>query len=298
MKQGNKPRLTLTNPKRILYPEIGSTKGDLAEYYMEVADWILPHLLRRPLTLVRCPEGWEKECFYQKHLGDTASAHLRSIPVVEKDGQEYYSVGDDIEGVVALVQIGVLEIRVWGCRDDSLDKPDMMIFDLDPAPDVVWDKMIKAAYLLRDRLSSLGLSSFLKTTGGKGLHVVVPLIPEADWDMVKAFSRAVAERIVREFPHEYIATMSKEKRKGKIFIDYLRNGRGATSIAAYSTRKRRKAPISTPIAWEELTMDLQPDSYNIGNIRQRPADLPDDPWEEYFSVRQTITEEMKKRMGL
>ena len=158
--------------------------------------------------------------------------------------------------------------------------------------------MIEAAYLLRERLAGLGLTSFVKTTGGKGLHVVVPLTPEADWDVVKAFSRAVAESIVRESPREYIATMSKQKRRGKIFIDYLRNGRGATSIAAYSTRKRRNAPISTPLAWVELTKDLRPDRYDIRNIRERLAELAEDPWGEYFSVRQTITEEMKKKVGL
>ncbi len=298
VKKGAGTKLTLSNPKRVLYPEIEVTKQDLAEYYLEVADWILPHLVGRPLTLVRCPEGWGRECFYQKHLGETATAHLRSIPIVEKEGQEYYSIADTIEGVFSLVQIGVLEIHVWGSRDSALEQPDMMVFDLDPAPEVVWEKMIEAAYLLRERLAGLGLTSFVKTTGGKGLHVVVPLTPEADWDVVKAFSRAVAESIVRESPREYIATMSKQKRRGKIFIDYLRNGRGATSIAAYSTRKRRNAPISTPLAWVELTKDLRPDRYDIRNIRERLAELAEDPWGEYFSVRQTITEEMKKKVGL
>ena len=278
----------LTNPNRVFYPEIGVTKRALAEYYTEIADWIMPHLAGRPLTLVRCPEGREKECFFQKHLRDGAPEILRSIPVMEKNEKVYYSVADNIEGVIALVQMGALEIHVWGSREDKLEQPDMMIFDLDPAPEVDWGEMVKAARLMRERLSNLGLESFVKTTGGKGLHIVVPLTPNADWETVKAFSKAVADSIVREYPGKYIATMSKEKRKGKIFIDYLRNGRGATSVAAYSTRSRHGAPISTPVAWDELTTDLKPDSYNIQNIRGRLSHLQGDPWAGYFSLRQEI----------
>ncbi|MFZ0930227.1 MAG: DNA ligase D [Syntrophobacteraceae bacterium] len=294
----NPSSVALSNPDRVFYPEIGVTKLALAQYYTEIAGWIMPHLAGRPLTLVRCPEGWQKECFFQKHLGDAASEVLRSIPIVEKDGLHYYSVADNIEGVIELVQIGALEIHVWGSREDKLEQPDMMIFDLDPAPEVGWASMIKAARLMRERLSDLGLASFVKTTGGKGLHIVVPLTPEAGWATVKSFSKAVAESIVREAPGEYIATMSKEKRKGKIFIDYLRNGRGATSIAAYSTRSRRGAPISTPVAWDELTADLKPDSYNIQNIRRRLAGLEENPWARYFSVRQEITQEMMEKAGV
>ncbi len=287
----------LSNPNRVFYPEIGVTKRALAEYYTEITGWIMPHLARRPLTLVRCPLGWEKECFFQKHFADTASEVLRSIPIMEKDGLRHYAVADNIDGVIELVQIGALEIHVWGSREDKLEQPDMMIFDLDPAPEVGWASMIKAARLMRERLSDLSLASFAKTTGRKGLHIVIPLTPQAGWETVKSFSRAVAESIVREAPGEYIATMSKEKREGKIFIDYLRNVRGATSIAAYSTRRKPGAPISTPVAWDELTVDLKPDSYNINNIRRRLAGLAEDPWAGYFSIRQEITQEMKKKAG-
>lgn len=286
----------LSNPGRVFYPEIGVTKRALAEYYLDIADWIMPHIAGRPLTLVRCPEGWEKQCFYQKHLAGAASEALRSIPVLEKDGLHHYSVADSIQGVIDLVQMGALEIHVWGSRKDNLERPDMMIFDLDPAPEVQWASVIRAARLLRERLSGLGLVSFVKTTGGKGLHIVVPLAPKADWGVVKAFSRAVAESIVREAPGEYVATMSREKRSGKIFIDYLRNGRGATSIAVYSTRSRRGAPISAPLAWHELTADLKSDSFNIGNIRGGLTGSGEDPWAGYFSVRQEITEEMRKKV--
>ncbi len=288
------PDLTLSNPDRVLYPEIEVTKRDLAEYYEQVAGWMLPHLVRRPLTLVRCPEGWKKECFFQKHLGDSAPAVLRQIPFLEREGVEYYSIVDNVEGLVSLVQIGVLEIHVWGSREENLEQPDMMIFDLDPDPEVPWEKMVRAAFLVRERLTDLGLRSFVKTTGGKGLHIAVPLAPRRHWDEVKEFSRAVAEGIVRESPSEYIATMSKSKRKGKVFIDYLRNGRGATFIAAYSTRARTGATVSAPIGWDELLSGIKPDTFNIGNIRQRLSSLKKDPWEGYFKVRQTITDRMKK----
>jgi bifunctional non-homologous end joining protein LigD len=290
--------MALSNPDRVLYPEIGVTKRDLAQYYTDIADWIMPHLAGRPLTLVRCPEGREKECFFQKHLGDTALDVLRSVPVLEKDGQVYYSIAENIDGVIALVQMGALEIHVWGSREDKLEQPDMMVFDLDPDPEVGWAGVIEAALLMRERLLNLGLASFVKTTGAKGLHIVVPLTPEADWDAVKAFSRAVAQSIVRESPGEYIATMSKAKRKGKIFIDYLRNGRGATSVAAYSTRNLPGAPVSAPVAWDELTVELKANSYNIFNIRHRLAGLKNDPWTGYFSVQQRITGEMNKKVGL
>jgi len=286
----------LSNPERVFFPEIGVTKRALAEYYTDIADWIMPHLAGRPLTLVRCPEGRGKGCFFQKHLGDAAPEVLRTIPVMEKDERVYYSVADNIDGVIALVQMGALEIHVWGSREYMLEQPDMMIFDLDPAPEVDWSAIIRAAGLMRERLSNLGLESFVKTTGGKGLHIVVPLTPKADWETVKVFSKAVADSIVRDNPREYIATMSKQKRTGKIFIDYLRNGRGATSIAPYSTRSRLGAPISTPVAWDELTADLKPDSYNIQNIRRRLFHLQANPWAEYFSIRQEINGEMKAKL--
>ncbi|MGA2402776.1 MAG: DNA ligase D, partial [Syntrophobacteraceae bacterium] len=290
--------VSLSNPDRILYPEMGITKRVLAEYYSDVSPWMLPHVQRRPLTLVRCPEGWRAGCFFQKHPGDMAPKALRSIPVMGKDGLEYYSVADDAEGLTALVQMGALEIHIWGSREEKLEQPDTMIFDLDPDPSVHWEQMIAAACLLRDRLSDLGLESFLKTTGGKGLHVAVPLTPRGRWDEVKEFSRTVAGSIVRESPREYIATMSKAKRKGKIFIDYLRNGRGATFIAPYSTRAKRGAPISAPVGWGELGMDLRPDTYNIENIRKRLSSLAKDPWEGFYSVRQSITRKMKKKLGM
>ncbi|MDR3568136.1 MAG: DNA ligase D [Syntrophobacteraceae bacterium] len=287
----------VTNPDREFFPDIGVTKKDLIDYYTDIADWILPHLRRRPLTLVRCPGGLGNACFFQKHFDESAPPVLFPVTIPGKNGEEIYSVLDTIEGVIALVQMGALEIHAWGSRDDRLEQPDLMIFDLDPAQDVPWAKMINAAFFLRDKLLALGLKSFVKTTGGKGLHIAVPLKPKVDWDGVKEFSRAVSEIIVKDSPRDFIATMSKAKRKGKIFIDYLRNGRGATSVAPYSTRAGADCTVSTPLAWEELSEKIKSDSYNIGNIRARLAGLKDDPWKGYFSIRQSITAAMRKKVG-
>jgi bifunctional non-homologous end joining protein LigD len=290
--------VSLSNPDRILYPEQGVTKLQLALFYKEIADWILPHVVRRPLTLVRCPQGHQNECFYQKHLEEALPETMRGVTIREKEGEGIYIVIDDLPGLISLVQLGVLEIHPWGARDDDVERPDMMVFDLDPGPDVPWDAVIRAARLLHDRLDKLRLTNFLKTTGAKGLHVVVPLERRAGWEEVKAFSKALVEDVVKAEPHNYVATMSKAKRKGKIFIDYVRNSRGATSIAAYSTRARSGAPVSTPIGWNELSADLPSDAFNIHNLPARLRNLRKDPWESYFEVRQSIAQSMKTRLGI
>ena len=228
----------LSHPEKVLYPEQDITKRDLANYYVRVAEWMLPHVKGRPLALLRCPEGHTKSCFFQKHPGQGASEHLRQVNVSASGPAEYNLTIVDTASLVALVQMGVLEIHAWGCLSRQLEKPDRLIFDLDPDPGVEWPEVVRAARELRLLLEELDLESFLKTTGGKGLHVVVPVVPRMDWDEAKAFCHAVADFMVRGAPDRYIATMSKAARKGKIFVDYLRNGRGATAVAAYSTRAR------------------------------------------------------------
>ena len=279
----------LSNPNRILYPDQGITKIALARYYEQVADLILPHMTKRPLTLVRCPRGAEKTCFYQKHFDDdSVPEHLRLIDIREKDGIDRYAVLDDIRGVIRLVQMGVLEIHLWNSRADTLEQPDMMVFDLDPGPGVIWETVVEATFLLRDHLSDLGLTSFLKTSGGKGFHVVVPLVPRDGWDDVKAFTRRVAETLVRRHTERFVATMSKKKREGKIFIDYLRNSRGATSVAPWSTRARPGAPVSAPIGWDELTPALKADAFRIDNLAVRIAGGYHDPWNGFFRISQLL----------
>jgi bifunctional non-homologous end joining protein LigD len=288
----------LTNPERVYYPGVGVTKEELARFYEEIGDWVLPWVAGRPLTLVRCPEGQEGECFYQKHLNETMPPALKGVEVRERTGTETYVYLEDLPGLVTLVQLGVLEFHPWGARVDDVERPDLMIFDLDPGEDVAWEAVVTGARLLRERLVDLGLESFLKTTGGKGLHVVVPLVRRAGWDEVKDFARAVAEEVVQSAPRHYLATMSKTKRRGKIYIDYLRNARGATSVAAYSTRARPGAPVSTPISWEELSEHLSSDAYTIHNLPRRLAHLKEDPWAGMGKVRQTITKAMKNKVGM
>jgi bifunctional non-homologous end joining protein LigD len=283
----------LSNPDRVLYPDQGITKQELAEYYERIAEWFLPYVVRRPLTLVRCPEGYTGECFFQKHLTESLPDAVRGVMVPVKGKQEEYVAVDDVAGIVALVQMGVLEIHPWPAREDQLERPDQIVFDLDPGEGVEWKAVIDAARELRERLESVGLMSFLRTSGGKGLHVVVPLARRNTWDELKQFAKAVADTMTREAPDRYIATMSKAKRRGKVFIDYLRNQRGATAIASYSTRAKAGAPVATPLAWDELTARTKPNMYNIHNITKRLNKLKRDPWKDFFSPRQSITRKMQ-----
>ena len=288
----------LSHPDKVLYPDLGLTKDDLARYYVRVADWMLPHIVDRPLAIVRCPAGSNKPCFFQKHPGEGASSCLRQVNISQKGAPEYHLAIDDVAGLISLVQMGVLEIHVWGSRARQLEKPDRLIFDLDPDPSVEWGQVVSAAREMRGLLEELGLTCFLKTTGGKGLHVLVPVRPRADWDAAKAFCRAVAEFMVRAAPDRFVATMSKAARKGKIFIDYLRNGRGSTAIAPYSTRAKPGATVSVPIAWEELTPSLHSDHFTIENVPPRLSKLKTDPWAEVAKTRQSITATMANRLAV
>ncbi len=288
----------LTNPDRVLYPEQGITKRDLAQYYEQVADQILPHLIDRPLSLVRCPRGRTGQCFYQKHFDETLPDHLGGFDIMEKRTTATYIILKDVYGLVSLAQMGVLEIHPWNARTERIERPDRMVMDLDPGPGISWGQIVEATLLLRDFLSEIDLAGFVKTTGGKGVHIVVPLVRRSGWEELKAFARAVAETMVRRHPDRFIATMSKEKRKGKIFIDYLRNSRGATSVAAYSTRAREKAPVSAPLRWDELTSDMASDAYRIDNLPNRISALKDDPWKGFFDLNQSITRAMRKKVGL
>ena len=290
--------VTLTNPERVLYPEQGLTKRQIAQFYVDIADWVLPYVVNRPLSIVRCPAGRQKHCFYQKHVNDTVHPAVSGVEVQEKDGPKQYLMITGLEGLVALVQMGVLEIHPWGARADRVDRPDLLVFDLDPDPAVGWEAVVTGARLMHDRLEELGLRSFLKTSGGKGLHVCMPIERRTSWDDVKAFCRALAESITADDPAHYIATMSKARRKGRIFIDYLRNARGATSVAAYSTRARPGAPVSAPIRWDELTADLSPSQYTVENLRDRLNALKQDPWDGFFDVRQSITAGMQRKLGM
>ena len=286
----------LTHPDRVLYPEQGITKRELALYFEQIADSILPHVAGRPLTLVRCPEGQSKACFYQRHVTDSASEWIRPVPIKERGKLVNYVAVDSLQGLIALVQMGVLELHTWGCTTDDIDRPDRLIFDLDPDPEIAWGPVKQAAQSLRGYLGDLGLPSFVKTTGGKGLHVVVPLVPKIDWETAKEFSKQIAQRMVHRAPDRYTATMSKAKRRGKIYIDYLRNAKTATAVAAYSTRARVGAPVSMPVRWEELGADIRGDHFNLRNTPERLSRLRKDPWHEYESARRAITPALIKKL--
>ncbi|MEX2529599.1 MAG: DNA ligase D [Gemmatimonadota bacterium] len=290
--------VALSNPDRVLYPEQGVTKRDLARYYETVEEWILPHLEDRPLSLVRCPGGRGEKCFYQKHLTEGLPEPVRGIEVGDEDEPSLYVAVDDLPGLVTLVQFGVMELHPWGSREDRLDRPDRIVFDLDPGEGVQWRLVTEAAHSLRGRLGDLGLESYLRTTGGKGLHLMVPIARRSDWDDVKGFARDIARAMEREEPERYVSTARKAKRKGKIFVDYLRNGRGATAIASYSTRARPGAPVATPLRWEELSRLPGPDRYTVLNIPARLGALGSDPWEGLFQNRQVLTRSMREAAPL
>lgn len=286
----------MTNPDRVLYPEEGLTKFGLAEYYLQVAEWMLPYLKGRPLTLVRCPSGQHKSCFYQKHLGKGAPAALRSVAIKEKDGTVGdYALADDVAGLVSLVQLGILEIHIWGSREDSLEQPDVLVFDFDPDEKLPWSAIAQAAREMRDLLGELGLETLVKTTGGKGLHVLLPIRRRWEWPQVKEFARAVATSLAARSPEKYTTNMSKAARPGKIFIDYLRNERGATFVAPFSTRARLGAPVSMPVAWDEIGR-IHSDHFTVGNAPVRLAALDRDPWAEFGKLKQSLTMAMLKKL--
>jgi bifunctional non-homologous end joining protein LigD len=284
--------MRLTNPDRVLYPEAALTKRDLAEYYASVADWILPHLVHRPLSLVRCPEGRQRACFFQRHMGENMPRPIRGVEVPEKDGTELGIAIDDAEGLAALVQLGTLEIHPWGSREDKLDYPDRIIFDLDPGPGVDRSALVQAAREVRDRLQDLDLTSFVRTSGGKGLHIVVPIARTLEWAPLKVFARSFATRLERDDPARYIARMSKAQRTGKNFVDYLRNERGATAVASYSSRARPGATVATPLSWTELREGRNPQAFTIRTIPRRLARVRRDPWDGFFELRQEVAQSL------
>jgi bifunctional non-homologous end joining protein LigD len=290
-------RVRLTHPDRLLYPEDTLTKLDLARYYRAVADWALPNLAHRPLTLVRCPGGQGNPCFYQKHLGKGAPDAIGHVDITEDGETVAYPVVEDLAGLIGLVQMNVIELHPSGATTQKLDTPDRITFDLDPDEGLAWPRVTEAAIEIRAALLAIGLQSFVKTTGGKGLHVVVPLQPKLGWGEVKAFTKWVADQFVAQSPGKFTANQAKRARHGRIYIDYLRNSRGATAIGAYSPRARQGAPVSTPLFWEEVEKGVRPEGFTVATVPQRLAALDTDPWAEIGTLRQSISAAVRRRMG-
>ena len=281
--------ISISHPQRVIYSGTHITKQELAEYYLFVADKIMPHIVDRPLSMVRCPEGASEPCFFQRHVGLGKSPHLHEVRVSVKGDARDYLMIHDVEGLISLVQWGVIELHPWQCAANNLDKPDRMIFDLDPDPSVSLKQLIDGAHEVRQRMQELGLSTFLKTTGGKGLHVVVPMTPSYSFPAIKSFARAIAESMASDSPTKYVATMSKAKRTGKIFVDYLRNDVTSTAVAPYSARAREGATVSTPLGWQELTGKLKLPSFTIGAVPQRLKRQRKDPWQHFSKTKQKIS---------
>jgi bifunctional non-homologous end joining protein LigD len=276
----------LSHPDRVVFPAQGYTKLDLARYHDAVAGWELPHLRGRPLTLLRCPGVIGPDCSFMRHSKVWAPQALRRVRIPEKTKLGEYLIADTPEAVIALVQMDVIEIHTWNSRADDVERPDRIVVDLDPGPEVTWRGVIAGAHALRDALAALGLRSFVKTTGGRGLHLVAPIVRERDWSECLAFSRSLAQALERHQPRAFTTRYAKAGREGKILLDYLRNNRTNTSIAALSTRAREGAPVSLPIAWEELTPRLRPERLTIATV---PRKLRDDPWTDYWKLRQRLT---------
>jgi bifunctional non-homologous end joining protein LigD len=281
----------ISSPDRVLFAKPKLTKLDLAEYFLAVSGRMLPHVRARPLSLVRCPEGPAKQCFFQKHTKKGMPAALKSVPVKEGDGEiaEYLMV-DDAAGLVAVAQIGGIEIHLWGSRAKTLERPDRLVFDLDPDPSVGFADVREAARDVRKLLETAGLETFALVTGGKGIHVVAPLDASQDWEIVKSFAKGVATKLAENEPDRFVATMSKAKRKGRIFIDWLRNERGSTAIAPYSPRAKAEASVAVPVSWTELSRVESANAFTIPIVLQR-IKRKTDPWSGYFETRQRISRE-------
>jgi bifunctional non-homologous end joining protein LigD len=281
--------VAVSHPDRRVYPDPPLTKLDVAKYYESIEDWIVPHVEGRPLTLVRCPEGIGSGCFFMKHSQVWAPAALRRVRIQEKTKVGEYLIADDLAGVVGLVQMGILEIHTWNSVYEDVERPNRLVIDLDPGAKVSWPRVVHAARAVRAALEALDLESFVKTTGGRGLHVVVPLRPQADWAACLAFARALGEALERSSEGEYTTDFAKAGRADKILIDYLRNNRTNTSIAAYSTRARAGAPVSVPLTWDELRNSLKPEAFTVLTVPARLKRLKADPWKGYWSSRQRLT---------
>jgi bifunctional non-homologous end joining protein LigD len=286
----------LSHADRTLYADTGLTKQAVAQYYLDVADWALPHLAHRPLTIIRSTGAKGQRAFYQKHVGAGMPDEIKGFKIAGEE--EPFPVIEDVSGLIALVQVGVVEIHPWGSRIDNVERPDRITFDLDPDEGLAWERVTDAAIEVRDALDAIGLRSFVKTTGGKGLHVVMPLAPKLDWDAAKTFSKWVADRLAEERRELFTANPIKKERRGRIYLDYLRNSRGATAVGAYSPRDRAGTTVSTPISWAEVEQGVSPGDFIVATIPGRIAGLKADPWEEIGDTGQTIAARVRKHIGI
>jgi bifunctional non-homologous end joining protein LigD len=279
--------VAISSPERLLFPRAELTKLDMLRYYESIGEWMLPHLVGRPLTLKQCAPDVD-HCRYLRHSGERAPRQVRVIDIAEQTKVGDYMIIDDLSGLIALAQRNIIEFHTWNSTANRLETPDRVVFDLDPGPNVAWKDTVAAARLVRKSLQQIGLESWVKTTGGKGLHIVVPIVPKHDWSSCLAFARTVAGEIAAHDPARFTLTSAKKAlRTSQILIDYLRNNRTNTAVAAYSARARPNASVSVPIAWDELTPRLQPERWTMRTVPKRVA-ARRDPWAGYFRARQKL----------
>ncbi|ROL83622.1 DNA ligase D [Pseudomonas chlororaphis] len=286
----------ITHPERVIDKQSGTTKLQLAQFYASIDQQILPHLRDRPVSLLRAPEGVEGEQFFQKHAEHLAIPHIRHLDPALDPGHARLMEIDSTAALIGAVQMGTIELHTWGATHDQIETPDLFVLDLDPDPALPWKSMLEATQLTLSVLDELGLQVFLKTSGGKGMHLIVPLARKADWDTVKGFAKAIAQFMAQQLPERITATMGPKNRVGKIFVDYLRNTRGASTVAAYSVRARPGLPVSVPIARDELGDVRHAQQWNVANLSQRLEALTEDPWHGY-AHRQRITAKMWQQLG-
>ena len=277
--------IRISSPTRIVYPELGLTKLDLVRYYDRVAAAMFPHVKNRPLSLVHCPEGLQAPCNYMRHRRVWGPSVLKRVTIREKTKVGEYLAVVNVEGIIALAQMGIIEVHTWNSTIDDVERPNRIVWDLDPGPAVAFKDVIAGAIAVRKMLETLGLETWVKTTGGHGIHVVAPLKPDRQWDECLEFAKAVAEALVRSNPL-YTITFAKAGREKKILIDYLRNNRTNTSVAAFSARARPSATVSMPVSWQQLTAKLDPQRFTV---LTSPKKLRTDPWREYWRCKQTIS---------
>lgn len=286
----------ISNPQRVIDEASGVTKLGLAEYYLSVASWLVPHLVGRPLSIVRAPDGVGGESFFQRHCGRLKMPHMHTLPKSLDPEHARLIQADDIGAVIEAVQMGTVEFHTWNARSDRIERPDRVIFDLDPDPALPWSSMVEATELTLNLLEQLGLQVFLKTSGGRGMHVVVPIDRRHDWELVRQFSRSVTERLARNAPELIVDKMGPKNRVGRIFVDYLRNQRGASTVVAYSVRARPGLAVSVPLGREELAQINGAERWNTRNLHERLAALRSDPWARYGAVRQGLNRAVFKRL--
>lgn len=286
----------ITSPDRVIDDVSGVHKAELAQYYLDIAPWMLPHLKRRPVALLRAPDGIGEEQFFQKHANRLEIPHIKQLDPALDPGHAPLMEIDNVHGLVGAAQMGTVELHTWTATVDRIETPDLFVLDLDPDPSLPWSAMLEATRLTLSVLDELGLQAFLKTSGGKGMHVIVPLARNEGWDVTKAFAKAISEFMTRQMPERITATMGPKNRIGKVFVDYLRNARGASTVAAYSVRARPGLPVSVPIARAELDGLRNAQQWDIHTALERARQLGGDPWEG-FGHRQRITAKMWEQLG-